>query len=149
MNHLSLNTTQLQQTLDKRVTGCTVCAIDKLELNNNGIYVVNTDCGFGRHWVVMFVTDNTVEFFDSFGRHPRFMQNGQLFMRAIESTDKILLVTSKRFQHDTSPLCGWYCLAYAYVRVKMDSVQPFYDIFSTDKHRNDKLVVFIVNQFYK
>jgi hypothetical protein len=146
--NLGLNTSQLQRTLDK-LGEAQVCAIDELELDKHGIYIVNTDCGPGRHWVIMYVTDNIIEFFDSFGRPPKFMQNGQMFMQAIKATGKTLLITSKRFQHNTSSVCGWYCLAYAYVRVRMDSVQTFYDMFSQDKHRNDQTVVAMVKMFYQ
>ena len=71
-----------------------VCAVHELELDTNGIYVVNTDTGHGRHWVVLYVIDTTVEFFDSFGRHPQQVQNGHIFMQCIG--DKILVVTSKK-----------------------------------------------------
>jgi hypothetical protein len=149
MNHFALNTIQLQWALDKKFVGAQVCAIDKLELDENGIYIVNTDHRLGRHWVVMYVTDNIVEFFDSFGRHPKYIQNGHMFMQIIKATGKTLIVTSKRFQHNTSSVCGWYCLAYAYVRVRMDSVQTFNDMFSHDKYRNDQIAVVTVKTFYK
>jgi hypothetical protein len=147
--NLGLKTSQLQQTLDKKFGEAQVCAIDQLKLSKNGIYIVNTDCGSGRHWVTMYVTDNIIEFFDSFGRPPKFLQTGHMFMQAIKATGKTLIVTSKRFQHNTSSVCGWYCLAYIYVRIRMDSVHRFYNMFSQDKHRNDQIVVSMVKLFYK
>ena len=103
----------------------TVCSVGELILDKNGIYVVNTDNDKGRHWIVIMVTDTTVEFFDSFGRDPRFIQNGPMFINSIRKTKKALIVTSKLLQHKTSYVCGWYCLAYSYVRVKVLSVQKF------------------------
>ena len=126
----------------------TVCPVSELILDRNGIYVVNTDNDRGRHWIVFMVTDKTVEFFDSFGRDPRFIQNGHMFMNSIRKTKKTLIVTSKLLQHQTSNVCGWYCLAYAYVRVKMHSVQRFYDMFTSDLHRNDRFVMYLVKKLF-
>ena len=122
-----------------------VCPVNLLNLDQNGIYVVNADCGKGRHWVVLYVRDKTVEFFDSFGRHPKDVQNGDLFMQCIG--DKTLVVTSKNVQHPISYVCGWYCLAYAMFRVKF-SLLKFYRLFTDDHCRNDDLVVYMVKKLF-
>ena len=122
-----------------------VCPVNMLDLDQNGIYVVNTDCGKGRHWVVLYVKDKTVEFFDSFGRNPKDVQNGDLFMQCIG--DKTLVVTSKNVQHPKSYVCGWYCLAYAMCRVKL-SLLKFYQLFTDNQCRNDDVVVYIVKKLF-
>ena len=147
---MRLRTSQLTFALESLLSDdfVTVCSIGELELNKNGIYVVNTDNYKGRHWTALFVTDATVEFFESFGREPRFIQNGLLFMQCIQKTKKTLVVTSKLFQDKLSQVCGWYCLAYAYIRVKLSSVEKFYDLFTNDFKRNDRFVVFLVKKLY-
>ena len=122
-----------------------VCPVNMLDLDKNGIYVVNTDCGKGRHWVVLYVQDETVEFFDSFGRHPKDVQNGDLFMQCIG--DKTLVVTSKNVQHPKSYVCGWYCLAYAMCRVKF-SLHKLFQLFNDNRCRNDDIVVYIVKKLF-
>ena len=141
-----MRSSQLATVLQKGLPNdyVTVCPVNKLVLDNNGIYVVNTDNDKGRHWTLIFVTDTTVEFFDSFGRDPKFIQNGSMFMNSIYKTNKTLVVTSKLLQHRSSYVCGWYCLAYAYIRVKTNSVQMFYDMFTMNLLRNDQFVVFLV-----
>ena len=76
----------LKRKLDKDFV--TVCPVNELILDRKGIYVVNTDNHVGRHWVVIFVTEKTVEFYDSLGRHPKFLQNGPMFMQSIHRTGK-------------------------------------------------------------
>lgn len=145
-----LRTSELIEALRKRLGEdfVTVCPVNELVLNKNGIYVVNTDNRVGKHWVVIYVTTETVEFYDSFGRHPKFLQNGPMFMHTIHKTGKSLVVTSKAFQQHKSNVCGWYCLAYAFIRVKSNSVQKFYDMFSNDAKRNDQLIILLVKKLF-
>ena len=151
MNQFRLYGSQLTKALQRRLKEhfVTVCAVNQLELKDHGIYVVNTDCFEGCHWILIFVTEKTVEVFDSFGRHPKYLQNGHLFMKVINATDKKLIVTSKRLQHNSSHVCGWYCLAYAFVRVKTNSIQSFYTMFKSDLLWNDKFVIFIVKTLFQ
>ena len=151
MNQRGLFSSEITKVLEKRLADnfVVVCPVNELILNRHGIYVVNTDCGVGSHWVVINVTEETVEFFDSFGRHPLFVQNGHMFMKAIKTTNKQLLVTSQCYQEKNSYVCGWYCLAYAFVRVKFNSPQMFHNLFTDCQRQNDKLVVLIVNTLYK
>ena len=128
-------TAALQRMLNKHFV--TVCPVYKLILDQNGIYVVNTDNDKGRHWIIIFVTDTAVEFFDSFGRDPRFIQNAPMFMHAIHQTKKTLIVTSKLLQHRSSYVCGWYCLCYAFIRTKTNSVHKFYEMFNDNLQRTD------------
>ena len=145
-----MRSSQLATILQKGLANdfVTVCPVNKLVLDKNGIYVVNTDNDKGHHWTLIFVTNTSVEFFDSFGRDPRFIQNGSMFMNSFYITNKTLIVTSKLLQHRTSYVCGWYCLAYAYIRVKTNSVQKFYDMFSKNLQRNDQFVVFLVMKLF-
>ena len=73
-----------------------VCPVDKLNLSQPGVYIVNTDCHKGRHWVAFYVTEDTLEFFDSYGRHPKELQNYTLFLKAID--DKPLIVHNQVLQ---------------------------------------------------
>ena len=151
MNSFRLYGSQLKIALQRRLKEhfVTVCAVNELELKDNGIYVVNTDCLAGSHWILIYVTEMFIEVFDSFGRHQKYLQNGHLFMQIIKATDKKLIITSKHLQHHSSHVCGWYCLAYAYVRIRTNSVQSFYAMFKSDLVWNDKFVVFTVKRLFQ
>jgi hypothetical protein len=139
-----MKASELQFVLLKWFSNTTVCTIDKLHLKE-GIYIVNTDCGTGRHWVALYVTDKSVEFFDSFGQHPKYIQNGVMFMKAIQHYGKPLIIHSKRLQHYSSKVCGVYCLAYVLMRAK-DCLSQFFAMFDGDRKLNDKTIVYIVNR---
>ena len=123
-----------------------VCPVNMLDLTQSGIYIVNTDCGPGKHWVAMYVTHDTVEFFCSFGHHPRTLQNGSMFMKAIQG--KRLIVHSKWLQELNTRLCGVYCLAFVYSRSK-DKLLEFFNRFDDNRSLNNQKVVMFVNEAIK
>ena len=124
-----------------------VCGIKHLKTDKPGLYIVNTATeGPGLHWVAMYVTETTVDFFDSFGRAPEYLRNGTMFMEAIGS--KTLLVHSKCLQQTTSKVCGVYCLAFLYVRAH-NMLPSFFQLFDRNRDCNDVKVVDYVNSLCK
>ena len=88
-----------------------------------------------KHWIALYIKDNVVDFFDSFGRPPiHFM---------LRFKGKHVIVHSKRLQHDESNVCGYYCLAFIYMKLK-GNLSQFFQMFSEDKRLNDfKVVQFV------
>ena len=120
-----------------------VCSIKNLKTDKPGLYILNTASeGPGLHWVAMYVTETTVEFFYSYGRSPQYLRNGSMFMEAIGS--KTLLVHSKCLQQTTSKVCGVYCLAFLYVRAT-NKLTSFFQLFDRNRQCNDDKVVDYVN----
>lgn len=82
------------------------------------LIIVNTDPSDkpGKHWLLFFFDrqTKTMEMFDSLGRTvEQYSQSIQDYV-AVRAL-KIKYVT-ERMQPPNSPLCGHYCLYYAYVR---------------------------------
>lgn len=89
-----------------------VCSKDTL-------YVCNTSLSSdkGEHWICLYVTrdGDTVEFFDSLGRHPA--EYGPYFVRFISNCGAHRLGRlDRRIQPLNSSLCGDYCLYYSFHR---------------------------------
>jgi len=92
-----------------------VFASDNYVYNGDGFYIVNTDkaCLEGTHWVVYYVENGTMEFFDSYG------ENGGYY----GITDSILF-NNVELQRSL-PVCGYYCLYYCVLRcrgISMDRI---------------------------
>ena len=97
----------------------------------NGIHFVL----FKSHWIVIFIENNSVDFFDSFGRPPI-----HFFLRF---KNKHVNIYSKNVQDKNSTLCGYYCIAFVYMKMyKM--LNEFFQMFTDNKILNDKKIVHIV-----
>ena len=124
-----------------------VCPVHQLDLSHPGAYIVNTDCNKGRHWVAFYVTETTLEFFDSYGRHPKDLQNCTLFLKAIG--DRPLIVYPQVLQAHFKRVCGVYCLAFLFARIKWNDVSKLYALMSHDRNENDCKIVPIVNSMIR
>ena len=58
-----MKTYELKCVLMRWFDEATVCPVHMLDLTKPGIYIANTDYGAGHHWVALYVTEDTVEFF--------------------------------------------------------------------------------------
>ena len=95
----------------------------------------------GLHWVALFVTDNSIEYFDSYGRDPpnalhRWGKKKQWITNPIPLQSPLISV------------CGQYCLYYLLHRTRgIDMIDLLMD-FDADVDRNDKLVYDFVAEIY-
>ncbi len=112
-----------------------VCGINELTVKTPGIYMVNT----GNHWISLYVTEDTVEFFDSFGRSPKYVHE------MLKFEPKTLIVHSKRLQQFSSQVCGLYCLVFAFVRAR-NMLSEFFAMFSKDRKSNDQKIVYMIRK---
>ena len=120
-----------------------VYPINRLPTIRNGIYVINTapDTHPGLHWVAFFVTDSSIEYFDSYGGDPptalhRWGKKKQWIINPIP------------LQSPLTSVCGQYCLYYLLHRTRgIDMFELLMD-FDADVDRNDKLVYDFVEERY-
>ena len=131
-----MNTSQLQciiscdPVLHKQTVG--VFAADQLPcvLPNMACgFIANTDVSSrpGQHWLAFFISDNTVECFDSYGQDPGVYNS--LFSLWLRRHAKTVRVNRHRLQSENSNVCGLYCLYFLRQRFLgkcMETiVQPF------------------------
>ena len=120
-----------------------VYPINRLPPIRNGIYVINTapDTHPGLHWVALFVTDNSIEYFDSYGGDPptalhRWGKRKQWITNPIP------------LQNPLTSVCGQYCLYYLLYRTRRIAMIDLLMDFHADVDRNDKLVYDFVEERY-
>lgn len=99
-----------------------------------GFYIWNTGlfASAGEHWVAIYVTeDHNVEFFDSFGKSPKFY--GWDISQSINYNKKPL-------QSLDSDVCGMYCLFFLYFRCRGLNMDAILANFGSNRRENDNFV---------
>lgn len=103
--------------------------------------VANTDPArkSGTHWVAFFLPKRgPVEYFDSFGRHPR----NKYFRKFIKTHGKQSVWNTKRLQSDYTSVCGHYCCVYLFHRCSGRSMESFLKKFNTKNYKaNDETIL--------
>ena len=127
----------------KSFIGC--FAADQLETLSISSYpiflIVNTDKSdsHGKHWLVLYITENEIELFDSLGLIRRNLMPKEIlhFIHRFSVSRKFLC--NSRLQPDYSVLCGFYCIFFIMIR-QATNFKSILSIFSTDEIRNDKIL---------
>lgn len=131
MEDTGLNTWQLRHALVENNTtrnyfdGVYPCDVLKNITSPPRLIIVNTDPSHkpGKHWLLFFRNNETVEMFDSLGRNlDSYNKEIKTFVDKFFKTVKF---TTFRIQPLNTSLCGHYCLYYAYMRCngkEMDSI---------------------------
>jgi hypothetical protein len=97
-------------------------------------FIVNTSPSWhpGTHWVAVFASKNSKEYFCSYGSEP------------LPEIKKILGNSHMRkqsmFQSVNSDLCGQYCILYLLCKCRGFSYKKFASCFSPNQHLNDEMV---------
>ena len=105
-------------------------------------YIINTDPSDepGSHWVAVYVNgtaSNPIgEFFCSYGESPETYN----FKNWIESNSMRWTYNEKRYQADSSSVCGHYCLFYLLHRFRNIPLRTIQDMFTNDYVLNDTMV---------
>ena len=102
-------------------------------------YIFNTDPSdkSGTHWVSVYIDENRIgEFFCSYGQSPGTYN----FETWIEQNTTSWDYNKKRFQADSSSVCGHYCLFYLLHRFRKIPLRSLQDMFTVDYALNDTLV---------
>ena len=105
---------------------------------NNGAYVVNLDdyANIDTHWVVLYVSNNDVTYFDSFGvEHApeeveRFVGN------------KSIKANIYRMQAYASIICGYNCIKFVDFTLAGKTLTDYTSLFSPyDFEKNDDIIL--------
>lgn len=110
--------------------------------------VVNTDPDYkeGSHWIAIFIDKfRNGEYFDSYGLPP-FVAHHKRFLR---TNCKTFVFNTQEMQSLNSDVCGQYCLLYLYFRAHGRSLVDFQRIFCSDSIKNDSILVYNFNQYFK
>ncbi len=99
-----------------------------------GACVVNShpQSGPGQHWLAFYQTqDNSVDFFDSFGR-PLSFYNFE--------TDKHVVQQNCQIQSDWSDNCGKFCMFFIFMRSSGYSYASVIDMFKENHEANEEMI---------
>ena len=95
----------------------------------DGAYVINLDeySDIGTHWIVLYVNNKTVAYFDSFGvAHIR--KEIQKFIN-----DKNIIASISRIQAYDSVMSGYFCIGFVDFMLKGNNLTDFTNLFSPNK----------------
>ena len=82
------------------------------------LIICNTDPSNkpGRHWVLFFFYNDTVDFFDSLGNSMEYYDDDDKFVNFAKKFCSKFQMSLVRTQPKNTSLCGQYCLYFAYKR---------------------------------
>ena len=98
--------------------------------------IMNTDKASqpGKHWVAVYCTEKTCEYFDSFGLPPLYHELSKLY------NNRKLFWSSRCIQHPQSRTCGEFCISFVKSQSKGLTYSQYIKQFSRDLKQNDKIV---------
>ena len=104
----------------------------------NGAYVINLDeySDIGTHWIALYVLNNNVTYFDSFGVE-------HITKEIKKCIDKSTVVTNSfRIQAYDSVMCGCFCIRSIDFMFKGKSLTDFPNLFSpNNSKKNDDIIL--------
>ena len=126
-----------------------VCASDQMLQKRKRPYcfVANTDREGqkGDHWTCWFITrDNTVYFFDSFGRNP-YSRSFPISFRKFINNRKFRF-NPRVLQPINGETCGEFCIFVIYYLCLDVDLKSIYNYFTNDLLCNDNIVSQFINQ---
>ena len=116
---------------------------DNLPNNNNiknGAYVINLDeyHDIGTHWVVLYVDNQIVTYFDSFGVE----HIPKEIMKFIVRKKKKIITNIYRIQAYDSIMCGYFCIGFINFMFNGKSLTDYTNLFSpNDFNKNDDIIL--------
>ena len=112
----------------------------------DGAYVINLDeyAGTGTHWITLYVKNNNITYFDSFGvEHipkeiTKFIDN------------KNIKTNIFRIQAYDSTMCGYFCIGFINLMFKGKTLTEYTNLFSPNifKRNNDTIINYFMNNTY-
>ena len=118
---------------------------DNLPKIKDGAYVINLDeCSdIGTHWVALYVKNNDVTYFDSFG-----VEHIPKEIRTFIDCPLIIKTNIFRRQAYDSILCGYFCIGFIDFMLAGKTLTDFTNLFSSNSFkRSDDIILkyFITN----
>ena len=109
----------------------------------DGAYVINLDnySDIGTHWIVLYVNNKTVTYFDSFG-----IENIPKEVKTFIGNRNIIS-NIYRIQNYDSVMCGYFCIGFVDYMFKGKNLREYTNLFSPNNFKkNDDI---ILNYFFK
>ena len=109
-------------------------------------FISNTDRHHedGQHWCAWVIKNDTISFFDSFGRGPRDPSFPHNFQNIVKDF-KHVQYTNTRIQNWTSKTCGYFCVHFIYILSLGLEYEDFLREYSNDYLSNDLIVIDFLN----
>ena len=112
-------------------------------MRKNGVYVINLDeyTDVGTHWIALYVKNNEVTYFDSFGIE-HVPKDTKRFIEHKNTKTNIF-----RIQADNSIMCGYFCIGFIDFRFAGKSLINFTSLFFPyDFKKIIKLFLLLLNE---
>ena len=99
---------------------------DNLPKIKDGAYVINLDeySDIGTHWVALYVNNNDVTYFDSFGKE-HILKEIKTFIN-----NKNIKTNIFRIQAYDSIMCGYFCIGFIDLMLAEKTLTEFTNLFS-------------------
>ena len=112
----------------------------------DGAYVINLDeySDNGTHWISLYVKNNDITYFDSFGVEHIPKEIKKIIERPLSSAllNKNVISNIFRIQAYDSILCGYFCIGFINFMFKDKSLTDYTNIFSPNNFKkNDDIIL--------
>ena len=119
---------------------------DNLTKIKDGAYIINIDeySHIGTHWVALYVHNDDVTYFDSFGVEHIPKEIETFIDHPSPSALQIKNITTNifRMQAYDSIMCGYFCIAFIDFMLAGKTLTEFTNLFSPNKFkRNDDIIL--------
>ena len=116
---------------------------DNLSKIKDGAYIITLDkyFGIGTHWVALWVSNNNVTYFDSFGVE-HIPKEIKAFIKNRNIKTNIL-----RIQAYDSVMCGYFCVGFIDFKFKGKTLTDYTNLFSPNdfKKNDDTILKYFMN----
>ena len=112
---------------------------DNLQKIKDGAYIINLDeySDIGTHWVALYVHNDDVTYFDSFGVEHIPKEIKAFIDRSLSITTNIF-----RIQAYDSIMCGYFCIGFIDFMLKGKSLLDYTNLFSLNEYlKNEKIIL--------
>ena len=119
-----------------------VCSRDNLSKIKDGAYIINLDeySDIGTHWVALWVNNNNVTYFDSFGE--------EHIPKEIEAFIKNRNIKTNIFRIQAyDSMCGYFCIGFIDFMFKSKNLTDYANLFSPNdfKKNNDTILKYFMS----
>ena len=113
----------------------------------DGAYVINLDeySDIGTHWVALYVKNNDVTYFDSFG-----VEHIPKEIKAFIDLSLSITANTFRIQAYNSIMCGYFCIGFIDFMLAGKTLTEFTNLFSPNnfKKNDDIILNYFMNNAY-
>ena len=112
---------------------------DNLTKIKDGTYVINLDeySDIGTHWVALYIHNNEVTYFDSFGVEHNPKEIKGFIDRSLSITTNIF-----RIQAYDSIMCGYFCIFFVDFMIAGKTLTEYTNLFSPNNFKeNDDIIL--------